>query len=673
MTDNRRERVSVGVCYFPEHWPRDRWETDVRRMAEAGFEYVRMGEFAWSELEPRRGAFDAGWLREAVDLVDEHGMRAVLCTPTAAPPKWLVDEIPGMLPEDARGNVQGFGGRRHYCFNSDAYREESVRITGLLAAAFADHDAVVGWQTDNEYPATARCYCEDCAEAFREWLRDRYGTVETLNEAWGTTFWSQRYDDFAEVDLPRATRSENHPSRLLDFYRFSSDSVAAFNREQVATLRDAGDWWVTHNFVAQRFSEADTYDVAEDLDLVAWDSYPTGTIQLRDAEEPSVDQLRAGDPDHVALDHDVFRGHCDRPFWIMEQQPGDINWGEYNPHPADGAMRLWAHHAVAHGAETVMYFRWRRCREGQEQYHSGLRKRDGSADVGYREASEAAAELEDLPHLAPVDAPVAILHDYENSWALADQPHAPDFDYWEHLGTYHSGLRKRGVQVDAVHPETDLSGYAAVVAPTLYLVGDELADHLASYVEDGGQLLATIRTGHADPHNKLHDALAPGPLADLFGTSVTQQETFAPAMPTRLRYRGEEYAYRTFGEWLDPDGADPVGTHVTGRSAGEPAITRADVGSGTATYVGVWPSRDLADAFIEDLLDAADVDRVSALPSGVRINERDGLSWVTNFTSEAVEITAPPGATWLVGDETVGPFDLAVVEAPFDDLDVALR
>jgi beta-galactosidase GanA len=437
--------MTVGVCYFPEHWPRERWETDVAQMAEAGLEYVRMGEFSWSRLEPRRGEFDFEWLDRAVELVGDHGMQVVLCTPTATPPKWLVDERPDILQEEPDGTTREFGSRRHYCFNAESYREETERVVSRMVDHYAGNPHVAGWQTDNEYGChrTVRCYCDDCAAGFRDWLRERYGSVDVLNEEWGTTFWSQRHADFGEVDPPRHTPAEHHPSRLLDYYRFASDSVVDYNRLQADIIRSADDgWFVTHNFMGD-FPTLDAFDVSEDLDFAAWDSYPTGFVQDRRPGEPATWELRAGDPDQVGRNHDLYRGASGGPFWVMEQQPGDVNWPPYAPQPADGAMRLWAHQAVAHGADAVLYFRWRRCREGQEQYHAGLRKQDGSPDRAYDEATTAASELADLTaDLGPVDAPVALLHEYDSEWAIDIQPHAPDFDYWEYAASRSTWCRR---------------------------------------------------------------------------------------------------------------------------------------------------------------------------------------------------------------------------------------
>ena len=681
--------MSVGVCYFPEHWPREEWDEQLAAMADAGLERVRMGEFAWARIESERGDFEFDWLHEAVDLAGDHGLSVVLCTPTATPPKWLSDERPSILAADSDGTVREHGSRRHTCFSSPAYREEAERVVTRLADEFVDDPHVEGWQIDNEYGChdTALCYCDDCAAGFRKWLRDRYGEAETLNEAWGTTFWSQRYGSIDEVEPPGPTPAEHHPSRLLDYHRFARSAIVDFDCVQVNVLRDRNpDWTLTHNFMGD-FETVDAYAVSEDHDLVSWDSYPTGFAQDRKEESATVDELRAGDPDQVGLNHDLYRSALDRPFWVMEQQPGDVNWPPYAPQPADGAMRLWAHHAVGHGADAVLYFRWRRCRQGQEQYHAGLRERDGSPDRGFYDAATVAEELEEFggtDALEPVDADVAILHEYDNWWAITAQPHAPDFDYWEHLRTYYAALRARGVDVDVVQPTADLGRYDAVVAPTLHLVDEDLATNVDAYVRDGGHLLATIRTGVKTRANQLHDALAPGPLTETVGATVEHHESLPEAIPTTVDYRGETYDYRTWGDWLDPDRARAVGTHRTGEAAGRPAITVADRGTGAVTYCGVWPGEDLADALVVDVLDAAGVEYTDRLPDGVRVTRRGDLTWVCNFGSDPVAVDPPTGAEWVVtpvadtgagdGEATgAGGFDAGVVDAPPTDLRITRR
>jgi len=665
--------MTVGVCYFPEHWDEATWERAVERMAAAGIETVRLGEFAWGRLEPARGEFDFAWLDTVLDLLADYDREALLCTPTATPPKWLVDERPSVRRVAQDGTAEGYGSRREYCFNSTAYRAETERVVGRLAKRYADRDIVVGWQIDNEYGChgTIRCYCDECAEAFRAYLRDRYGDAATLNKAWGTAFWSQQYDSIAAVEPPRPTPSAHHPSLLLDYARFASRSVVEYNALQAEILREANaDWTLTHNTMGQ-FEDLDLHDLGATVDFLSWDSYPTGFVQTREGDPATADELRAGDPDELALNHAICRGAAAKPFWVMEQQPGDINWSPTNPQPGEGAMALWALHATGHGADTVVYFRWRACSQGQEQYHSGLLDHAGRPDRGYRDAASVADDMMALPELPRPEASVAVLHDYENPWALREQPHAPDFDYWTHLRTYFDALRARGVAVDVCHPDSSLDGYDAAVAPTPYLVGEERAAHLESYVQEGGSLLLTIRSGFKTPHNRVHERPRPGPLRPLVGATVEEHETVPDVVDTTVDYRGESYGYRTWGEWLDPEEATVVGTHVSGVGAGEAAVTSNRVGDGSVTYVGIWPDPRLADALCVDLLSTAGVPhRDAPLPEGVRVAQRGDHCFVTNFTSGTVRVaglTADP----VVGRSPVGAYDYLVACGDTTEVEVS--
>lgn len=668
--------MQTGVCYFPEHWPRDRWEDDVERMAEAGIQYVRMAEFAWNRLEPEPGSYDFSWLHDVIGLLAAHDMQAVLCTPTATPPKWLVDRHPNIRQERPDGTPLEFGSRRHYCYNSPTYRDETRRIVSRMAEEFGGVDTVVGWQTDNEYGCheTIRCYCDDCTAAFREWLQERYGSIEALNKAWGTAFWSQAHRSFDEIDVPGPTPADHHPSRILDFHRFASASATAYNRFQTEILRAADDsWFVTHNFMGD-FEPLDPGPVSDDLDFASWDSYPTLHAQ-RAVDTPAPDspasaagQVR-GDPDVTAMNHDLYRSVSTDPFWVMEHQAGDVRGLPYAAEPAEGMIRLWSHQAVAHGAGVVSYFRWRRCRFGQEQYWGALCNYDGSADRGLPEASTAAAEFEELPDLEEPTAPVAIVLDYDSMWAIHADRQTPDFEYLAHLRRYYRALRERGITVDLVPPNATLKTYAAVIAPSLHLVTPELATRLEQYVREGGVLLGTVRTGVKDRSHKLRKELAPGPLADVFGLRVPQHESLAPGVDVRVELDDAEHAGSIWREWLEPEEAVPIARHASGVAAGEVAIAANELGAGWAGYVGVWPDAALAEQLVTDLLDRAGVPATDPLPETVRIATRDDHTWVFNFGTEPIEVELPVPP--ILGSRRIPGRDLAVVESPDDAISIS--
>ena len=326
----------LGVCYYPEHWPEERWSEDAARMADLGIRFVRIGEFAWSRLEPARDRFDWGWLDNALEVLNMAGLEVVMGTPTATPPRWLIDQRPDILAHDENGHPRRFGSRRHYCFTSPAFRAETARICLNIAKRYGDHPAIVGWQLDNEYGChdTVLSYAPHCRPAFQRWLERRYGTIDRLNEGWGTVFWSGEYADFTQIGLPNHTVTEAHPAHRIDFHRFSSDQVIDYNRMQAEIIRQhSPERFISHNAMGL-FHDFDHAALARDLDVITWDSYPLGfTDQRMGLDQETRAQLaRTGHPDIAAWHHDLYRGtKPDGRFWVMEQQPGPVNWADYNP------------------------------------------------------------------------------------------------------------------------------------------------------------------------------------------------------------------------------------------------------------------------------------------------------------------------------------------------------
>ena len=340
-----KNKPEIGVCYYPEHWPETHWREDARRMAALGIAYVRIGEFAWSRLEPARGDLRLEWLERAIEVLHDAGLKVVLGTPSATPPKWLVDEMPDLLPVDREGKILGFGSRRHYCFSHPGYRNECLRIVQALGERFGEHPAVAGWQVDNEYGChdTARSWSEASLTAFRQWLKDKYGSIERLNAAWGNVFWSKEYSGFFSIDLPGLAPAEINPAHRMDFYRFSSDQVVEFNRLQADLLRQLSPGRdIIHNFMGRTLT-FDHFALGADLDVSSWDSYPLGFLEDRsDAGDDWRRRFaRAGDPDFQAFHHDLYRATSAGRWWVMEQQPGPVNWADHNPAPRDGMVRLW--------------------------------------------------------------------------------------------------------------------------------------------------------------------------------------------------------------------------------------------------------------------------------------------------------------------------------------------
>ena len=642
--------MELGVCYYPEHWPEALWADDARRMAELGIRWVRIGEFAWSRIEPDPGRFDWAWLDRAVETLAKAGLKIVMCTPTATPPKWLVDAHPDMLAVDAQGRPRGFGSRRHYCFSSEAYRRECARICEAVAGRYGRNPAVGAWQTDNEFGChdTTLSYSANAARAFRAWLAQRYQSVEALNRAWGTVFWSQEYRDFDEVQPPHLTVTEANPSHRLDYNRFASDAVASFNRLQVDIIRRLSPGRdVTHNFMGF-YTEFDHFAVGRDLDLASWDSYPLGFLeQFWFPEEEKLRYLRQGHPDISGFHHDLYRGVGRGRWWVMEQQPGPVNWAQYNPAPAPGMVRSWTWEAFAHGAEVVSYFRWRQAPFAQEQMHAGLNRPDNELDQGGAEAAEVARELAQFGALEPCRrAPVALVFSYEADWQFGVQPHAKGFRWLRLAFEMYAALRRLGLDVDIVPPDADFTGYALVVAPSLPILEEATLEALSAA---GAVVLFGPRTGSRTREGRIPETLPPGPLQSRLALKVTRVESLRPGAEPDVAYAGQTYCGQMWREVIETALA-PLATFADGGVA----WTR----QGPWHYLATWPRADLLDQVMGRLAEAAGL-AVEVLDEGVRLRRRGDVRVAVNFTPQPRPTPAPAGARYLLGGASLPPGGLA--------------
>ncbi len=501
-------KPTLGVCYYPEHWPEAQWAADAAQMRDTGITWVRIGEFAWSRMEPAPGRMDWGWLDRAIAVLGDAGLKVVLGTPTATPPRWMLDRHPDMLGVDAQGRPRKFGSRRHYCFSHAGYRDESRRIARLMAERYGKNPAVGAWQTDNEYSChdTTLSYSDAARAGFRDWLAQRYQSTQALNRAWGNVFWSMDYDDWGQIDLPNLTVTEpNHP-HVLAFRRYSSDQVIAFNRAQCDEIRRHSDAPIIHNFMGKT-TDFDHFKLGADLDIASWDSYPIGFLSMivdTDAAT-KLRYLKQGHPDFQAFHHDLYRACGKGRWWVMEQQPGPVNWAAWNPAPLPGMCRLWAWEAIAHGAECVSYFRWRQAPFAQEQMHAGLLRPDSAPAPALAEAAQVASEIEAMGEVGIAHARVALVFDYESCWGWQAQPQGRDFEFFRLAFEAYSALRRAGQTVDILPPDTaDLSAYALVLAPGLMHLSDPLRAALATF--DGIALIG--------PAHRYQDGGAVDPGAD---------------------------------------------------------------------------------------------------------------------------------------------------------------
>jgi len=660
---------SLGVCYYPEQWNRSKWPDDLTAMRELGLRYVRIGEFAWSRLEPAPGKYQLGWLQEVLDLAAERGLSIVLGTPTATPPKWLVDRMPDMLAIDQDGRPKIFGSRRHYCFSHQGYRDEAARIVTKLAETFGQHPAIAAWQTDNEYGChgTILSYSNAARISFRKWLQDKYQTVERLNEAWGNVFWSMEYQSFDQIELPNLTVTEPNPAHALDFRRFSSDQVKSFNREQVAIIRHLSpDRTVLHNFMGQ-FLAFDHFDVAADLDAASWDSYPLGALTYLDVPESHRRKfLRSGDPDFPAFHHDLYRTCGRGRWWVMEQQPGPVNWAAYNPAPHPGMVRLWTHEAFAHGAEVVSYFRWRQAPFAQEQMHHGINRPDGTPDVATDEIRETVQEIQTISvrnsttngaaSLAPARtiggskaAPVALIFDYEAAWTLAIQPNCDSFDYFTVALSFYRSARRLGLDVDILPQTAKLDGYKLLLVPSLPILRPELVASLKPF---RGSVVIGPRTGSKTADFQIPSNLPPGPLQELFPMRVLRAESLPDFEPIPLSWRGVNYQCRYWLEEIQTS-ATPWITSTNGNAV---AFNHE-----AFTYLTTVPEQSLLDAMVEDIVSKTDLPTM-LLPDGLRTRVHGDLRYFFNYGPTKVSLPLPKETKFIVGGPELPAAGVAIVQ-----------
>jgi beta-galactosidase len=517
------DRFAFGGDYNPEQWPAAVWDEDVALMKEAGVTLVSVGIFSWALLEPAPGEYEFGWLDRVLDMLHDGGIAVDLATPTAAPPSWFIHRHPAARPVTRDGTVLGGGARQTFCPSSPDYHEASARITEQLAKRYGEHPALVLWHAHNEYgQANPLCYCPASAAAFRSWLRDRYGDLDTLNAEWGTTFWSQRYGDWAEIDVPVAAPTAVNPGQELDFLRFSSDAhLANFKRERDILRRHTPTIPVTTNFMIANCKTMDYWRWAPEVDVVSNNHY-----------------LQAELPDNqieLSMCADLTRSVAGgRPWILMEHSTGAVNWQPRNLAKRPGEMRRNSLAHVARGAEGVMYFQWRAARSGAEKFHSAMLPHGGTDTRIWRDVVALGAELPTLEALrgTEVRAEVAVLWDWESWWALElDWRPSVDLRYRERVHAYYERLWRSHLTADFAHPTAPLSRYNLVIGPSLYLMTTAAANNLAAYVRAGGTLVVSYFSGIVDERDAIHPGAYPGALREVLGVPPTARRR--PGTPRR--------------------------------------------------------------------------------------------------------------------------------------------
>ena len=660
-------RIWYGGDYNPEQWPEEVWHEDVRLMQQAGVNLVSIGIFAWSYLEPQPGQYDFAWLDRLMDLLYDHGVHASLGTATASPPPWLAHRHPNSLPVTADGVTLWPGGRQAYCLHSQAYMKAASALVTRLAERYKDHPALAIWHINNEYGChVSECFCDVSAAAFRKWLFERYGTLDELNRAWGTAFWSQRYGQWEEINPPRRAPTFANPTQQLDWRRFSSDSLIALGDMETEILRRiTPDVPVTTNFMGF-FKPADYRKWAHREDVVSLDTYPDPSDAFAAAQN--------------AAQCDLTRSLGDgKPWMLMEQTSSAVNWRPRNVLKQPGQMRLWSMQALARGANTVMFFQWRAARAGAEKFHGALVPHVGTQDSRvWREVSALGNELQELGPLAQsrVVADAGILVDWQSWWALElDSKPSTAVTFYDRLASFYGPLFAANITTDFVFTDSDFANYKVIFVPNLYLVDDATAERLEAYAAGGGTLIMGFFSGIVDENEHIRLGGYPAPFRKLLGIRVEEFAPMAEGEQNEVRFAdGSASACDLWADVIDLEGATALATFTGNFYAGRPAITEHTFGRGRAIYIGTRLAPDTMGALLGRLSAAAGVTPPVSAPPGVEVVRRrtdDGrtLWFVLNHRPELVTATLPvAGIDVLTGAEVAGvvalePFGVSIVQA----------
>ncbi|GGS21593.1 beta-galactosidase [Streptomyces aureoverticillatus] len=649
-------RIAYGADYNPEQWPRDVWDEDIRLMREAGVNTVSVGIFSWARVQPAEDAWDFAWLDELMDLLHAGGIGADLATATASPPPWLTTAHPEILPVTASGATVWPGARQHWRPTSPVFRAHALRLVRKMAERYADHPALVAWHVSNELGChNIYDYSDDAARAFRDWLRARHGTLDALNHAWGTAFWSQRYSDWEQILPPRLAASHPNPTQQLDFKRFSSDALKEYLRAERDVLREVTpDVPVTTNFMVMGNTKGMNYpDWADEIDFVSNDHYVHPGPQDRDELSFSAN-LTSG-----------IAGH--RPWFLMEHSTSAVNWQPVNlaKRPGDLARDSLLH--VAHGADAVCFFQWRQSAAGAEKYHSAMVPHAGPDSEVFRAVTGLGRTLQALAPVAGAGrepARVAVLFDWDSWWASEQDSHPTSrLDYRQEALDWYSALLALGIRADVVTTRAGLDAYDLLIAPVLHVIPEVLAKDLTRYVEGGGHLVTTYFSGVVDENDHIWLGGYPGALRDLLGIRI---EEFGPLAADETVALDNATTGTVWTDRITVTGpaVEVLARYRTGAYAARPAVTRRAAGRGSATYVSTRLGADGLTVLLPELLAAAGVD--SELPAAARgrveLAVRRGPDsrylFLVNRTDETVPLPGIGGELLIGPAATEGGFAL---------------
>lgn len=657
------QKMLYGGDYNPEQWPEEIWEEDMRLFHKAHIDVVTLNVFSWAALQPDESTYDFSKLDKIMKLVKENGLKVCMATSTAAHPAWMARKYPDVLRVEHNGMKRKFGARHNSCPNSPNYRKYSVALVEKIAERYKDYDNIVAWHINNEFGGW--CYCENCEKAFRVWLQKKYGTLDELNRVWNTAFWSHTMYDWDDVVACNMLSEEflwdgqirtNFQGISLDYNRFNSDSMLeCFNIEKDVLKRITPDIPVTTNLMGA-YKHLDYQKWAKDMDFVSWDNYP------------AYDAV----PGDAAMNHDLMRGlKQGKPFALMEQTPGVSNWHIYCKLKRPGVMRLWSYEAVAHGADTVMFFQMRRSMGACEKYHSGVIEHVGTDDTRvFREITALGAELDKLQGVtlgARAKSDVAIVFDWDNWWA-AELSAGPSklINYTKEVSFYYRAFFQQNISVDFVSVEDDLSSYKLVVAPMLYMCKDGFDEKVREYVQQGGSFLTTYFSGYVEDHDLVTLGGYPGRLKDILGIWVEESDALPPEENNSFVYEGKQYPAGLLCDLMHLRGAKEIASYESDFYAGMPVLTENEFGNGKAYYVGARSNEEFYKKYLGDICESLGIRPVAKTPEGIeataRYNDNGEFLFLLNNTQEEKEVVMEEAGTDLLTDQVYAKGDTLTLE-----------
>jgi len=659
----KNKLIETGVYYYPEAWDQSQWDRDFRNMAKMGFEFTHFAEFSWAVLEPSEGQYNFEWLDKAIELANKHGLKVILCTPTATPPVWLTKKYPDVLLTKENGQKAMHGTREHYSWSSQKYRDLTEKIVTKMAKRYGNDKRIWGWQIDNEPSHYGTVdFGLEVSSNFRKWLKKKYGSINVLNRAWGTAFWSGTYSDFDQIELPNKSlhiSGTGNPHSVLDYKRFSADEVASYVSFQNKILKSIiqKDQFVTTNFMSSH-EPVDPWRNA-DLDFVSYTMYPVAGY----AKGIGSQGFRIGNFGDISFANDMYRS-IKGITGVMELQPGQVNWGKYNPQPYPGAVRAWLWNSFAGDLSFICSYRYRQPLSGSEHYHYGMVGTDGVTPArGGLEYSQFISEIKALRKLynPSASAPkeyenrkAAILYNKENEWNTNEVRETFQWNYGNHIKKYYDAFISQTIPVDFVTEERDLSKYKVLLLPAYQLVDDALISKLSNYVKNGGNLILTVRTGTKDRNGKLFETKWGAKISPLIGASIKMFDVLSDDINAEVKMNDVKYNWNNWADILETNSNTDVWASYNDQFyKGSAAVTHRKLGKGSVTYIGVDSDDGRIEKDVINRLYNSIGLTTEALPEGVVKTWRSGFWVAINYSSDPVKIEMPKNAKLIIGDNPI--------------------